>query len=121
MLEPFPVGEPVTRRGLNNLPRLILDMIRPGPGIRFMPSGDGAISISADAPRAQQGAVGGGGFDVAIVAALPPLPESGIKMVFWTSDDGGTGDDQLWVAFAGQPAYTPMQYYTVLSGVPVEA
>lgn len=54
------------------------------------------------------------------VAELPPIPAQGMRMVYWTSDGDGTGDDQIWVAYAGQSKYTPMQKYSSLSGVPLE-
>ena len=62
------------------------------------------------------------------VRALPEIPTAGIKYVFWQSAttapedfgdpplDAGTGDDQVWMAYAGQTEWTPTQNYTDLSG-----
>jgi hypothetical protein len=55
----------------------------------------------------------------AIVTALPAIPETGCLMVLWTSDDGGTGDNQVWMAYAGQAKWYPMQFFTSKSGAVV--
>ncbi len=70
-------------------------------------------------PRKPKKQVGGGGLNVATVEVLPAIPATGARFVFWTSAGAGTGDDQMWVAFAGQSAWTPVQFLTSLSGVPV--
>lgn len=67
---------------------------------------------------AKKGKGGGGGLTISTVLTLPAIPTSGAKFVFWTSAGAGTGDDQIWVAYAGQTAYTPMQAVTSLSGTP---
>ena len=59
------------------------------------------------------------GLRIEVVAALPAIPTSGGRFVFWTSDGTGTGDDQVWLAFKGQTAWTPQQKFTTKSGVPV--
>lgn len=61
---------------------------------------------------------GGGGLSVSVVNTLPAIPSSGAKIVYWTSAGVGTGDDQLWIAYAGQSAWTPMQFTTTHSGAP---
>lgn len=61
MFNMLPTGEPLTRRMINDIPRYVLSMIRPGPGIRIFPSGDGGVCISADEVRRSGGGVGGGG------------------------------------------------------------
>jgi hypothetical protein len=56
------------------------------------------------------------------VKKLPPLPSTGVKRVHWmspTEATGATGDGQLWVSSAGQTKYTPEQWSTNKSGVPV--
>lgn len=54
-----------------------------------------------------------------VVTALPAIPvEEGAYFCKWISTDGGTGDDQMWTATAGQDKWTPMQYPTTLSGTP---
>jgi len=67
---------------------------------------------------AKKGRGGGGGLSVATVLTLPAIPASGAKFVFWTSAGAGTGDDQIWVAYAGQTAWTAMQFLSSLSGTP---
>jgi len=125
MFQILPTGQKLTREIINNIPRFVLSMIRPGPGIRCFPTGDGGICIATDMVTAGQGRQsmggggGGGGTGVEVVTALPAIPDEGYKMVFWTSADGGTGDNQLWEVYAGQTAWTPCQNYTTLSGVPV--
>ncbi len=61
----------------------------------------------------------GAGLSVQTVLVLPAIPATGAQFVYWTSAGAGTGDDQIWVAYAGQSAWTPMQKFTTLSGVPV--
>lgn len=60
----------------------------------------------------------GGGLTITTVEVLPAIPASGGRMVYWTSEGDGTGDDQVWMAFAGQDVWTPMQYPTSLDGTP---
>jgi hypothetical protein len=62
-MELFPTGTKVTREGLNMIPRHTLNMIRPGPGIRMFPTGDGGVCIGAyiDSARQNQGGLMGGG------------------------------------------------------------
>jgi hypothetical protein len=125
----FPLYERLTipefKTRLNNLPRAIISMIRPGPGIRLIALPGGGISIATDAEWNKRiGMMGGGGgggreWNVETVAELPAIPESGYSIVFWTNADGGTGDNQCWEVYAGQSAWTPCQYYTTLSGVPL--
>lgn len=67
---------------------------------------------------AKKGKGGGGGLSITTVLTLPSIPASGGKMVFWTSAGAGTGDDQIWIAYAGQTEWTPMQFVTSLSGTP---
>jgi hypothetical protein len=59
-------------------------------------------------------ATGGGGigFSVDIVNAFPPIPASGYRKIFLTTDN------QLWEAFAGQNRWTACQYATTLDGYP---
>lgn len=59
-----------------------------------------------------------------LVAVLPALPTAseGYKKVRWGTAGqitGGTGDGQCWEACYGQTAYTPCQWFSTLSGVPV--
>ncbi len=51
MRQLFPRDRPVTKDGLNRIPAETLRQIRPGPGIRIMPIGDGGIAIAAQQPR----------------------------------------------------------------------
>lgn len=77
------------------------------------------------------GAVGGGHKSgvmatttVKRVGKLPPIPATGMLDVFWYSgspgaDADGTGDNQVWRAYAGQTRWTPTQKGTNLSGLPI--
>lgn len=53
-----------------------------------------------------------------VVQTLPAIPTTGMKEVYWTSTGAGTGDDQVWRAFAGQSQWFPTQRLTDLSGNP---
>lgn len=72
----FPAGTKVTREGLNMIPRATLNMIRPGPGIRIFPTGDGGVCLStySEFNRGQGGLMGGGGgggnWEIGKVASL---------------------------------------------------
>jgi hypothetical protein len=64
----------------------------------------------------------GMGLDIEPVAVLPAIPDEGGQLVFWMSSatiSGGTGDDQVWMAYAGQTEWYPMQMYTECSGAVV--
>lgn len=89
---------------------------------KFVPQElNGGVSTFGNRMVLKRGAAvgGGGGLSVTIVETLPPIPASGARIVFWTSAGAGTGDDQMWMAFAGQTEWTAMQFLTSLSGVPV--
>ena len=66
---------------------------------------------------------GGGGGTPRLVAVLPAIGGNYTRVTWCSSGTltGGTGDDQVWVADGrvGQTEYTPEQYATSLSGVPV--
>ena len=61
---------------------------------------------------------GGGGFSIPTVKRLPPIPSSGFRAVFWTSQDGGTGDDQVWWASQGCAYWRPGWAWTTKIGNP---
>jgi hypothetical protein len=105
--------------------------LRPGQRLR---AGDIA-GVSGFVPQELQGAssfgnrqvvnkqkrtIGGGGAGLTIdtVEALPAIPTTGGRMVFWTSAGAGDGDNQIWVAYAGQTDWTPLQALTSLDGTP---
>ena len=130
MFDLFPAYTKVTRAGLNAIPRIVLGMIRPGIGVSIRPTGDGGISIGADMQQAMEqmrslvgGSGSGTGGSVPLVAVLPEIPDTGYRKVIWgtsTDIDGGTATTmQAWEVCAGQAAWTPCQYYTTDSGVPV--
>ncbi len=55
-----------------------------------------------------------------IVETLPDIPTtSGTHSVIWTSEGAGTGDDQVWITFAGLTKWFPTMKTTDKSGVPV--
>ena len=68
MFQILPTGQKLTREIINNIPRHVLSMIRPGPGIRAFPTGDGGICIATDMVTAGQGrqSRGGGGGGAAL-------------------------------------------------------
>lgn len=127
MQDLFRIGDKLTRQGLNNIPRATLRMIRPGPGIRIMPTGDG-ISIATE-PSQRPFFGGGDGSQLTRVLELPALPvtAAGEVRVFWLNaaqglaefGEAGTGDNQEWKCIYPQDRYYPMEKYTTLSGVPV--
>lgn len=51
--------------------------------------------------RLTVGGVGGGATGIPTVEVLPEIPASGFRLVFWTSEGAGTGDDRLWFVAAG--------------------
>lgn len=68
-----------------------------------------------------------------VVARLPPIPEKGMREVFWVGPQtqakdpnkpdtalpiNGNGDHQVWRAFAAQSHWTPTQRATNLVGTP---
>lgn len=54
-----------------------------------------------------------------VVETLPPIPTTGMKEVYWTSADTGTGDDQVWRAYKGDTEWSPTQRLTDKSGAVV--
>lgn len=58
--------------------------------------------------------------DVPTVLSLPPIPTTPgtFRMVFWTSANGGTGDNQPWWTYYGYNRWYPMKFST-LSGIPI--
>ena len=108
-------GSRVQPRDLNDMPRRAMESMCSTSTTRVNRMGDNVTIKST-------GGDGDGvasGLRIAKVLVLPPIPTSGARLVFWTSEGTGTGDDQIWVAYAGQTAYTPMQKNTTNSGVPV--
>jgi hypothetical protein len=108
-------GSKVQPRDLNDMPRRATESIRSTHDTRVNRLGDNVTIKSAGGSDTSVAS----GLRIAKVLVLPSIPSSGARMVFWTSEGTGTGDDQIWVAYAGQTAYTPMQRYTTKSGVPV--
>ena len=107
-------GSKIQPSDLNDMPRRAVESIRSTSNTRVNRLGDNVtIKNTGDIVRAA------GGLNVAIVTELPAIPASGAKFVFWTSADGGTGDNQIWVAFKGQTKYYPLQFYTTNSGIPL--
>lgn len=70
--------------------------------------------------RRQRATIGGGaGLTISTVLVLPAIPTTGGRFVYWTSAGAGTGDDQIWVAYAGQDRWYAIQRPSLLSGIPV--
>ena len=131
MFNMLPTGEPLTRRMINDIPRYVLSMIRPGPGIRIFPSGDGGVCISADEVRRSGGGGFGGGGGLERVAHLPAIdPDMSPNVerkVFWCSYETGLeegfddadGNDGMWTNAFPQQRWYPVQNYAAQSGIPV--
>lgn len=100
---------------LVKLKNWIYNIVTAGQGIRIERSNDRVI---VHAETAGKGFGGMGGYNVGIVTALPAIPTSGMKEVYWTSGGGGTGDNQVWRAYAGQSVWYPTQKFTSKSGTP---
>lgn len=67
-------------------------------------------------------AVAGEGLRIERVRALPPLVPTGgrARLVHWLgSEEGGSGDNQVWIGYPGRERYVPMGgVLTLLDGVP---
>ena len=107
-------GSKIQPSDLNDMPRRAVESIRSTSSTRVNRLGDNVTIKSKGGDSSVASVLG-----IAKVLVLPPIPTSGARLVFWTSEGTGTGDDQIWVAYAGQTAYTPMQNYTTKSGIPV--
>lgn len=105
-------GRKVQPGVISGIARRTPQEITGGNGVQVQQVGNRLI-IKGNAGR------GGSGLSITPVLTLPPIPSSGARIVFWTSAGAGTGDDQMWMAFAGQTEWTAMQFATTLSGVPV--
>lgn len=64
-------------------------------------------------------AVGGSGGYITTVKTLPAIPIRP-RLVFWTSADGGTGDNGLWFAAPGYTVWSPDNRFTTQAGTPAE-
>lgn len=107
-------NQPVRARDIRQIPRDTLMHLRNNSTTQISRYGENTmIKTKAVAESLSTG------LRIEKVLALPPIPTSGGRFVFWTSEGAGTGDDQIWVAYAGQTAWTPMQKYTTKSGTPV--
>lgn len=91
MFDLFPAFTKITREGLNNIPRAVLSMIRPGPGISIFPTGDGGICISTQQRQGMQqgGLTGGGGGGNDRLAKFVSLNEDGdtMEVYLWSGTD----------------------------------
>lgn len=61
----------------------------------------------------------GGGISIPIVKDLPPIPDAP-GFVYWTEEDGGNGDNQVWQSGPGRQDWIPISGFSLLSGVPIE-
>ena len=108
-------GRPVRAEDITDIPYHTLRGVSPGQNMIKEQCGDKVLL------RARGGG-GFGGLSIDPVATLPPVPTSGWRFVYWYGDDneeGGEGDYQVWFAYHGQIMWTPMQYATNKSGIPV--
>lgn len=105
----------ITADMLNNIANSIVGRIIGGRGISVR-----RISNNIVIESIVMGSVGGASVSaILVVETLPPIPNAGMEEVYWTSVGAGTGDDQVWRAYAGQSSWTPTQKLTTLSGVVV--
>lgn len=108
-------GRVIRGADIAKIPERTIDGINPGHGITKEQHGQQTL-IRAKGARAT------GGFVIDEVAELPPIPASGYRFVYWYGDDdseGGTGDYQIWLAYAGATMYAPLQFATNKSGIPI--
>jgi hypothetical protein len=83
------------------------------PGSNRLQSGSDVV-MQAEGRRR-----GGNGFTIRLVASLPALPESGVQMVLWGTEDqivNGTGDGLVWIGIQDADRWIPVSGYTSLSG-----
>jgi len=97
MFDLFPAFTKITREGLNNIPRAVLSMIRPGPGISIFPTGDGGICISTQQQQGmQQGGLMGGGTPNSatpmMLGRLDSIYDGNILLVYLYDYDAGDWD-----------------------------
>jgi len=108
-------GQVVNRHFFNSMLGYIKTCVVGGEGLTTMTMGDQVI-LDADITMS----VGGARRSPPIVAVLPAIPASGYKEVMWGNSSlitGGTGDNQVWSAYAGQMEWYPIQgVYTNRSG-----
>ena len=109
-MELFPIWERLTvpefKGRLNTLPREILRMVRPGPGIRVFPSGDGGICIAADgAGRVMRG--GGGGGVVSTSGQFVSLNADGdtMEVYLWTGSAWATSTTTIYKPYILRYSY----------------
>ena len=111
MFELFPSFSPVTREGLNNIPRAVLSMIRPGPGISIFPTGDGGISITTNLALQIKSILGGsgGGGGINKMARVVSLDSGGdlINVNLWdeSTDNWSVDITQVYKPFELQYSY----------------
>ena len=76
----------------------------------------GQIQITA---LGKKGSGGVGGYTVAPVGELPPIPTTGMREVYWdASIEPNTGDNQIWRCYAGQTLWYPTQKTSHRNGAP---
>ncbi|MCK9176838.1 MAG: hypothetical protein M0O95_04005 [Clostridiales bacterium] len=113
----FVKGEPLVADRLNEIPEATLAAITPGAGL--IKEQHGTLTTIRSTARSTAA-----GLQVDEVAQLPRVPSRGARIVYWYGDDenqrlrGGDGDYQLWVAYAGQTQWAPLQFATARSGIP---
>jgi hypothetical protein len=113
--EPRP-GMGLTAQWMSKLLESVFGRIKGGAGIRVNRIGQ---NIVVEAIGGGRGGGGGGTGNHRTVEELPPIPESGYDIVFWTSEGDGNGDDQLWGVGYGATEWAPAFYVSDLSGVPI--
>ena len=106
-------GQTIRAADLNQMPNKTLGRIKNNTSTQVSQIGDNTLIRSRNTQR-----IVAEGLRIEKVETLPAIPTSGGRFVFWTSEGDGTGDDQIWVAYAGQTAWTPLQKFTTLSGAP---
>lgn len=106
----FKPGDVIKADQFNESFRRATDRLRIMQGGKF-----GDAYLPQQTMRARTGSAA---YEVPIVSVLPPIPSVGMAEVFWIGPPNGTGDNQVWRAYAGQTKWTPTQYYSLLDGTP---
>ena len=56
--------------------------------------------------------------NIQTVLSLPGIPTTFARQVFWTSEGGGSGDDQIWATGPNNSLWYPTMKFSVKSGTP---
>lgn len=111
-------GEPLTRQTINSIIPQAMRQIFAGPGIRIVPTADG-VCIMSDGKNNMMPGLGGGGSGggmnfIGEFNYFPAIPETGYASFYHTTDA------QMFLAYAGDEVWAPLQAMTTLDCIPDE-